>query len=106
MKRPSRRKTAGALDLNYFAVVGAAVEDDFFLWLLCLWLLLLLVLLPLVVDGAEEAAGVSPAFGASAAMAAAAIPKDNKAEVIKVPVLFMGSPAVVFTCEPKNTPDR
>jgi hypothetical protein len=76
------------------------------LWLLCLWLLLLL-LLPLVVDGAEEeAAGVSPAFGASAAMAAAAIPKDNKAEVIKVPVLFMGSPAVVLTSEPKNTPDR
>jgi hypothetical protein len=45
-------------------------------------------------------------FGVSAAMTAAAIPKDNKAEVIKVPVLFMGSPAVVLTSATKNTPDQ
>ena len=44
-------------------------------------------------------------LGVSAAIAAAAIPKDNRAEAIKSD-LFMGSPAKGLTSEPKNTPDR
>jgi hypothetical protein len=46
------------------------------------------------------------AFGELAAIAAAAIPKVNRADVIKVPDLFMGSPAVVLTSATKNTPDQ
>jgi hypothetical protein len=50
-----------------------------------------------VVVAVAEAAGASAAigaaaFGISAAIAAAARPKVNKAEVIKVPDLFMRSP--------------
>jgi hypothetical protein len=44
--------------------------------------------------GASAAIGAA-VFGMSAAIAPAAIPIVNKAEVIKVPDLFMGSPAVV-----------
>ena len=51
-------------------------------------------------SGGGAAAGVSAAigaaaFGMSAAIAAAARPKLNKAEVIRVPDLFMRSPTVV-----------
>jgi hypothetical protein len=46
------------------------------------------------------------AFGEFAAIAVAAIPKVNKADVIKVPDLFMGSPAVVLTSATRNTPDQ
>ena len=53
---------------------------------------------------AEEAAGA--AAGVSAAIAPAAIPKVNKAEAIKVPDLFMGSPTVVLIVPPQNTPDQ
>jgi|ERR1700691_6272168 hypothetical protein len=41
------------------------------------------------------AAGAPGVAGVSAAIAPAAIPMVNKAEVIKVPDIFMGSPAVV-----------
>jgi hypothetical protein len=46
------------------------------------------------------------AFGELSAIAAAAIPKVNRADVIKVPDLFMGSPAVILTSATKNTPDQ
>ena len=42
-------------------------------------------------------------LGVSAAIAAAAMPKDNRAEAIN---LIMGSPAVVLSSETKNTPDQ
>jgi hypothetical protein len=45
-------------------------------------------------------------FGESAAIAAAAIPKVNRADVIKVPDLFMGSPSVVLTSATKNALDQ
>jgi hypothetical protein len=79
-------------------LVGAGVVDFFD------FLCFLLVDFPLLVDGVEEAgapaAGASAAigaedFGISAAIAAAAMPKLNKAEVIRVADFVMGSPAVV-----------
>ena len=41
-------------------------------------------------------------LGVSAAIAAAAMPKDNRAEAIN---LIMGSPAKGFTSDAENTPD-
>ena len=46
------------------------------------------------------------AFGGVSAIAAAAIPKVNRTDVIKIPDLFMGSPSVVLTGATKNTPDH
>ena len=43
------------------------------------------------------------ACGGSTAIAAAAIPKVNRVDVIKIPDLFMGSPSVVLTSATKNT---
>jgi hypothetical protein len=48
-----------------------------------------------LLDDLPEAAGAEAAAGVSAAIAPATIPKVNKAEAIKVPDLFMGSPTVV-----------
>jgi hypothetical protein len=48
-----------------------------------------------VPEAAGESADIGAAvFGISAAIAAAARPKVNKAEVIRVPDLFIGSPTV------------
>ena len=52
------------------------------------------------------AAVVAVGVGVSAAIAAAATPKVNRADVIKVPNLFMGSPALVLTSATKYTPDQ
>ncbi|GAC1309010.1 MAG: hypothetical protein NVSMB10_15740 [Steroidobacteraceae bacterium] len=60
-----------------------------------------------VLDAEDEsdAAGVV-VFGMSAAIAAAAKPSVSKAEVIKVPGLFIESPNDgVLTVRRKNTPD-
>jgi hypothetical protein len=95
---PAAVRRPGSITEECYLVEGAGAVDFFFL--LCF----LLVDFPLLVDGVEEAgapaAGVSAAigaadFGMSAAMAAAAMPKLNKAEVIRVPDLVMGSPAVI-----------
>ena len=51
----------------------------------------------------RTAAGDPVELGISAAIAAAAIPKDNRAEAIN---LVMGSPAKGFTSDAENTPDR
>lgn len=74
------------------------------LFLLCL--LLLVCLAGAAVE--EPAAGVSAAIrvdtvDAVAAIAAVAIPTDNKAEAIN---LIMGSPALGLTSVQKNTPDQ
>ena len=45
---------------------------------------------------ASKRPAVEAAAGVSAAIAPAAMPKVNKAEAIKVPDLFMGSPAMVL----------
>jgi len=57
-------------------------------------------------DEDELAAGAlaeDPVDGASAAIAAVAIPTDNRVEAIS---LIMGSPTKGFTSERENTPDR
>jgi len=110
---------AGALHQYYYLVVVGAGVAGFFdlllwlvpLWLVPLWLLCLGFAGAVVVVPVPPAAGVSAAIvvaavGELAAIAPAAIPKVNKADVIKVPNLFMGSPAVVLTRATKNTPDR
>jgi hypothetical protein len=96
---PAAARRPGSITEEYYLLDGAGVAGFFFL--LCDFLL---VDFPLLVDGVEEAgapaAGVSAAigaadFGISAAIAAAAMPKLNRAEAIRVPDFVMGSPAVV-----------
>ena len=78
------------MTICYLAAAGAGVA---FFFLPCF----LPVAAGLVAGAAAAGAAVSAAigaavFGISAAIAPAAIPMDNKAEVIKVPDLFMGTP--------------
>jgi hypothetical protein len=93
---PATSRRPGRSALPYYLAVDGVVV---FFFLLCF----LVAGFPAAVE--EEAAGAPAAgasaaigaavFGMSAAIAPAAIPIANKAEVIKVPDLFMGSPAVV-----------
>jgi hypothetical protein len=85
-------------------VVGAAAAF-FFLLVLCFLAGLVVVEAGALAAGASAAIGAA-VFGISAAIAAAAIPKAKRAEVIKDPDLFMRSPAVVLTSASKNTPDQ
>jgi hypothetical protein len=78
------------------AVVGAGAAG-FFFFLLVGFLVVVAGFVAGVAAGVAAGAGVSAAigaadFGRSAAMAAAARPRVNKAELIKVPDLFMRSP--------------
>ena len=121
-QHPGHQEVAGALHQYYYlAVVGAGAAGVAGFFVLLVPLLLLWCLPALAglrrrwclpqLPGLPPAAGVSAAIvvaavGALAAIAPAAIPKVNRADVIKVPNLFMGSPAVVLTSATKNTPDQ
>jgi hypothetical protein len=81
-------------------VVGAGVDFFFFLCFLAVFGA------SVELEAADASAAVGAAvFGMSAAIAPAARPRVNKAEVIKVPDLFMASPTVGITSGRKNTPD-
>jgi hypothetical protein len=90
-KRPGRREAVGALyQLYYLVAVEEGVVAFLCFLLLALWVLALGAGVEL-----SAAAGV-PAFGASAAIEAAARPKVSKAVVIRVADFFMRSPNVVW----------
>src|ERR1700761_1855714 len=90
--------------MDYLVVAGAAAADFFFL--LC-FLVVAFAGAALSVAALSAAIGAAADFGMSAAMAAVAIPADNKAEAIN---LIMESPAVGWTStfdeRSKNTPER
>src|ERR1700723_120681 len=97
--RPARSPD-GALSERSYCFEGAGV--DFLLFLPLCFLVDL--------EAAEEelaagalAAGDPAELGVSAAIAAAAIPNDNRAEAIN---LVMGSPAKGLTSDAENTLDR
>jgi len=95
----------------YFVVLAGAVLDVDFLWLLLLCELLFFELLFFELEdfaGVEDCAELDvPAAGWSAAIAAAARPRVNKAEIISVPDLFMDSPTVVVVKgDRKNTREQ
>jgi hypothetical protein len=74
----------------YFVVEGAGAA--FFFFLLCFLVVVGFVVSAELVAAGESAAIGAVFFGISAAIAPAARPKVNKAEVSKVPDLFIASP--------------
>jgi hypothetical protein len=90
--RPGRREAVGAQYHRSYLVVEGAGAAAFFFFLCFLAGFGASVVVP---EAAGASADIGAAvFGISAAIEAAASPKVIKAEAIKIPDLFMASPAV------------